>query len=889
MRKNTANHFVADKETEHLHSSMPDCVPETMSSMRQFIRAHNLDISTVGAGRTKAAVRDEIVAQLAVRDEIVAQLAERRVRPRTIDTVDVSGIKTQSPKASAASVYTHVRDVKRCLESEGALIGAESVANLNRLTERRAQVIVEAFQRMRGWRDSKTIRHKFALYIRGAIRFPLRDVDVVPLIPPNVVEAPSSLERFACTLRDIDDLFRRNDWWRLADTSRTTYHLNRLLRREIASKKNTCVSKKAVLSFCLDHEIRESEAAACITTMIKEGTLISFEDERFISTRTYFTCEQTVFDAFNFGGEAPLDCPYTLDPSRRTPTEEQRGAIEGFAKYTLLLLTGPGGCGKSDVCLREIMHLAFRNRLPVTFLGFTHVVRKLLGNFVDESVEDVVHAQTLASLLKEPTGAEAGAYILDEASMVDSIDMSKLLARASKDGSRIVLCGDPDQLRPIGAGSPFADLVAHCRRCGDARLCELTRVFRAESAELTSFANIYRSHKIADDMGEFWSFKTASRNNIQPRYKDVVGTYFTENDDAVVRRFKEACEEYKKRGAMERRILCVAAKNDMCVHLHKVKREVFRGVACELALSHGDQCIFKKNSNYFKNGDAGYIHELYTHPSVARGCRYYTVLYIPDEEEVERLRHELKKPAYDRCNLDVEFLHTQPQPQPDGVWLICVPEDSLSVGGCVTVHKAQGRGEDYCIVTATNESMHMSRSDWAYTGVSRAKQGVSLVGALNVFNQHARPRENPPRDTILHRLLKDEVPQPLPPPETTPEMQTIASQLFGDLHEESRTEVEAGKTRRLKIRKAVRDAVWRRDCHKTPDGQCLMTASCCCCSIEIDKDHFHCAHIVSVFDGGTDAVENLKLCCSTCNESMGTMNLLAFQALFPRHECGNAR
>jgi hypothetical protein len=37
---------------------------------------------------------------------------------------------------------------------------------------------------------------------------------------------------------------------------------------------------------------------------------------------------------------------------------------------------------------------------------------------------------------------------------------------------------------------------------------------------------------------------------------------------------------------------------------------------------------------------------------------------------------------------------------------------------------------------------------------------------------------------------------------------------------------------------------------------------------------------MSVFHGGTDSVDNLRLCCSTCNESMGTMNLLEFKALF---------
>ena len=56
---------------------------------------------------------------------------------------------------------------------------------------------------------------------------------------------------------------------------------------------------------------------------------------------------------------------------------------------------------------------------------------------------------------------------------------------------------------------------------------------------------------------------------------------------------------------------------------------------------------------------------------------------------------------------------------------------------------------------------------------------------------------------------------------------------------------------------------------------------------EIDKDRFHCPHVVSVFHGGADSVDNLRLCCPMCNESMGTMSPMDFKALFGRsgREC----
>ena len=61
--------------------------------------------------------------------------------------------------------------------------------------------------------------------------------------------------------------------------------------------------------------------------------------------------------------------------------------------------------------------------------------------------------------------------VIDEAGMVGTRQMERVLARAVEAGAKVVLVGDPEQLQSIAAGGWFRDLVArqgapHSRRCG---------------------------------------------------------------------------------------------------------------------------------------------------------------------------------------------------------------------------------------------------------------------------------------------------------------------------------------------------------------------------------------------------------------------------------------
>jgi len=60
----------------------------------------------------------------------------------------------------------------------------------------------------------------------------------------------------------------------------------------------------------------------------------------------------------------------------------------------------------------------------------------------------------------------------------------------------------------------------------------------------------------------------------------------------------------------------------------------------------------------------------------------------------------------------------------------------------------------------------------------------------------------------------------------------------------------------------------------------VYDAKCFCCDKPIDRDNFQAGHIVSVHNGGTNNINNLKPVCSKCNGSMGTKNMNEFKKEF---------
>jgi len=78
--------------------------------------------------------------------------------------------------------------------------------------------------------------------------------------------------------------------------------------------------------------------------------------------------------------------------------------------------------------------------------------------------------------------------------------------------------------------------------------------------------------------------------------------------------------------------------------------------------------------------------------------------------------------------------------------------------------------------------------------------------------------------------------------------------------------------RRRQLPASVRDSVWNNYIGKDRNKhRCL-----CCKKGIITNRYFHVGHVISVKNGGTDEINNLRPICPLCNHSMGTTNMVEF-------------
>ncbi|HLS00944.1 MAG TPA: AAA family ATPase, partial [Beutenbergiaceae bacterium] len=123
----------------------------------------------------------------------------------------------------------------------------------------------------------------------------------------------------------------------------------------------------------------------------------------------------------------------------------------------VLVVTGEAGSGKTEVLrvLAEALEIQGK-RMAVLAVAHRalHVVRCRLSNSSN------VQYLTLARVLRTPSTLRGAAVVVvEEASMVDDVQMVGVL-RALDSNAQLVLVGDPHQLPPMAAGTPFRTAIS---------------------------------------------------------------------------------------------------------------------------------------------------------------------------------------------------------------------------------------------------------------------------------------------------------------------------------------------------------------------------------------------------------------------------------------------
>ena len=179
------------------------------------------------------------------------------------------------------------------------------------------------------------------------------------------------------------------------------------------------------------------------------------------------------------GGRARLPAVEQAPDDDLVPAPEQWAAVRAAFGSRLSVITGGPGTGKTAT-IRLLCAAAAQQRTSVALVAPTGRAARRMAESTG------MDATTIHSALgwvpgQGPTREviDGDLLIVDETSMAN-LELLVTLLRAVGRRTHVVLVGDADQLAPVGAGKPFAELV----EAGAVPVAELTHIFRQAAGSM---------------------------------------------------------------------------------------------------------------------------------------------------------------------------------------------------------------------------------------------------------------------------------------------------------------------------------------------------------------------------------------------------------------------
>ena len=420
--------------------------------------------------------------------------------------------------------------------------------------------------------------------------------------------------------------------------------------------------------------------------------------------------------------------------------DSQKEAILGAFENGIEIITGGPGTGKTTI-IKCIIEIYENNGMKVLLAAPTGRAAKRMTESTGRE------AKTIHRLLEmgvsdnensffgrgEGEPLEGDVIIVDEASMIDIMLMNSLL-KAIKLGTRLIIVGDADQLPSVGPGNVLRDLI-------DSEFIKVVRlkdIFR-QGKESMIITNAHRINNgelpyLNKKGGDFFFDNRESNEEILETILDLVNRrlpLFNSKWNKI--------RDFQVLSPTRKGILGVDNLNNELQSIlnppskdkkeRKFKDSVFR---------EGDKVMQAKNNYSLKwnringygdnegvgifNGDMGFIE------SISEENRTVTVVF-DDERRI----------VYD--NLYVE---------------------ELELAYAITIHKSQGSEFKVIITPAFMGSAFLMNRNILYTGITRAKELVVVVGnqrALKymVDNTNSMERYSSLKERILDIISDDKI------------------------------------------------------------------------------------------------------------------------------------
>ena len=222
----------------------------------------------------------------------------------------------------------------------------------------------------------------------------------------------------------------------------------------------------------VDHQHLERLADRVLTARDTVPLLTRDEDgQRRYSTAELLSAERRALVLADHLGRqpgVPMDPAVVAAISKSRLSAEQSALIQNLADSgRLALIVGPAGTGKTTALAAA--HAGWQ-------AAGVHVQGTALAAVTARRLADAtgIPSCSLARLLADADQADpaaghprglhpAGVVVLDEASIVDTRRLARLFTHAARNGTALVLVGDPSQLPEIEAGGLFTQLAQSSR------------------------------------------------------------------------------------------------------------------------------------------------------------------------------------------------------------------------------------------------------------------------------------------------------------------------------------------------------------------------------------------------------------------------------------------
>ena len=397
--------------------------------------------------------------------------------------------------------------------------------------------------------------------------------------------------------------------------------------------------------------------------------------------------------------------------------DAQISAVERIAQQPLTIITGGPGVGKTTV-VREIVRRAVDVGLKVALAAPTGRAAKRLAESTGMA------AKTIHRLLQydgasgkfihnETTPLKYDLIVIDEVSMLDLL-LSLALFRAIRSGSSVVLVGDSDQLPSVGAGTVLADFISSEKYF---LTTQLTQIFRqGQDSEI-----ITNSHLV--NRGQRLKLKAKKDN-------ELGDFYWIQQDDMT-----------KIQSILERLIL---DRIPDCFHFD-IERDIQiltpmnRGNGGALALNEFLQKILNgKEVIQFQYGEK--IFKL-NDKVIQNSNNYDKNVFNGDLGRITYINPQLKKfyvTFDDGVRIEYNFDEA----------------DQLTMAYAITIHKSQGSEFKVVIMLLLPQHFVMLKRNLIYTGMTRAKKLLILIGSEQSVNLAIRNFQTEKRYSNLVNYLK---------------------------------------------------------------------------------------------------------------------------------------